>query len=144
MTITPPVLTEWEPPCPAHLPPTYRKAETLPARVSDYNYDPPRETVSRVDRRDANLICSDLPDGNHMLVVDIDLPAALVPSSTPGHYHLYIGETMTWRQYKRVLRAMYRAGLIQYGFYAAAKRRGYTSVRPPWVRKTENDVLAPY
>lgn len=131
---------DWEPPYPAHDRPTYRLAETLPAVVDDYAYDPPRDVVSTVDRDRANLICSDLSGRRgalHMPILDIDLPAALVSSSTPGNSHLYIGKAMTWRQYRKLLKALYKAGIIQYGFYAAAKRRGYTSVRTPWTRKGE-------
>jgi hypothetical protein len=59
----------------------------------------------------------------------------LIPSSTPGHFHLVIERAMTWRSYKRLLKAMTRAGLLEKGFTTMAIRRGYTSVRVPWVKK---------
>lgn len=71
----------------------------------------------------------------HSVVLDIDMEAELVPSSTPGHYHLYIDHAMTWDQYTRIIAAMTDAGIVQPGYYAASVARGFTAVRLPWIRK---------
>lgn len=72
---------------------------------------------------------------HHMLVLDLDVPAALVPSSTTGHSHLFIAAHMTWEQYERVLDALAAAGIVEHGYVGASKARGFTAVRLPWVRK---------
>lgn len=71
----------------------------------------------------------------HKVVVDIDMPARLVPSSTPGHFHLYIDHEMTWRQYVQLLDALVEAGIVEPGYVKAAERRGFTAVRLPWITK---------
>ena len=71
----------------------------------------------------------------HTPVLDIDIPAYLIPSATPGHSHLYIDHLMTWRQYKRLLKALARAGIIEKGYADASIRRGHTCVRVPWRKK---------
>ena len=71
----------------------------------------------------------------HAPVLDIDIPAALIASSTAGHSHLIIEKALTWRQYKRLLRELARAGIVERGYYTMSRRRGYSSVRLPWVRK---------
>lgn len=71
----------------------------------------------------------------HTFVVDLDTPATLVPSSTPGHSHLYIDTPMTWDRYLAVLEAMAAAGILERGYVGASKARGFTAVRLPWVRR---------
>ena len=93
----------------------------------------------RGDAADANVTTSKiLGKDTHKLVLDLDLPAALLPSSTRGHFHLYIDHEMTWKQYRKVLRALAGAGIIESGYLGASEQRGYTSVRLPWVRKPGN------
>ena len=77
------------------------------------------------------------PTQMHTFVVDIDLPATLMPSSTPGHSHLYIESYMSWSQYVKVLDAMAEAGIIEYGYVNASKARGFTAVRLPWIRRND-------
>lgn len=79
----------------------------------------------------ANLISSQLPDGRHAPVFDVDLPCAAIRSTTPGHYHLYIEKPMSWRKYKRLLRALYKAGVIERGYYTASVARRASYVRKP-------------
>jgi len=83
----------------------------------------------------ANIISSEIGQGLHTPVLDIDIHAALVPSSTKGHYHLYLDSPLTWRKYKRLLRALKRAGIIEPGYYKASVSRHATDLRLPWVRK---------
>jgi len=85
--------------------------------------------------QDANLISSKCCNGQHAPAIDIDFPARLVPSSTEGHYHLYFDIQMPWWKYKRLLRALKNAGIVEKGFYKIAKRRKQTHLRLPHVRK---------
>lgn len=89
---------------------------------------------------DANLVSSNVNDGGfnlnyHLPVLDIDYPAHLEPSTTEGHYHLYLNKRITWTQYCKIMDAMYEAGLLEAGFVKLSKKRGATFVRKPGHRK---------
>ena len=71
----------------------------------------------------------------HRPMLDLDFPATLIPSTTEGHFHLYLDKPMTWRKYKRLLRALGEAGIIEHGYMQASLERGYSSLRLPWVKK---------
>lgn len=83
----------------------------------------------------ANLVSSLCDNGMHMPTLDIDLPCRLVPSSTPGHYHLYIDVALEQEKYLRLVDAMAEAGIVQKFYAEAARIRGATFVRPSWVKK---------
>lgn len=87
----------------------------------------------------ANVVTSRVPDsgwpGVHRPVLDIDVPAALIPSSTPGHSHLYIDRKLSWPTYVKLLDALGQAGILEAGYVEASRERGHTAVRLPWVRK---------
>ena len=93
------------------------------------------------DMKEANLVSSLLPDGRHAPVIDLDIPIRFVPSATPGHWHAYIERPMTWRQYRILLRAFYRAGLIERGFYWRGIQREATFVRLPGIPKLGEKVV---
>lgn len=88
---------------------------------------------------DANLVSSRVGDddsnapidGWHAPALDIDVPAALIPSSTPGHHHLYFDTLMTWEDYHKLLRVMAEVGLIESGYVLAAEARKATMLRKP-------------
>lgn len=71
----------------------------------------------------------------HLPVIDIDLPCKLIPSSTEGHFHLYIDHPMPWGQYVELLAALAFAGIVEKGYVNASERRGQTFVRKPGVKK---------
>ncbi len=75
-----------------------------------------------------------------MPTLDIDHPALLEPSSTPGHYHLFLDVPMSWRAYRRLLRALYRGGVIGRNAYWRSLDRGASFVRPPGVVKTREEL----
>jgi len=85
--------------------------------------------------QDAEVVSSEIGGGMHSPVLDIDVSAYLVPSSTPGHSHLYIDYPMSWRQYKRLLKALAKSGLVEPGYVKASIRRKHTAVRVPWLKK---------
>jgi hypothetical protein len=90
------------------------------------------------DHDNATLVTSMTTTGWHMPVIDIDLPCMLVPSSRPGHFHLYINKKMPFEDMLDMLRAMNMAGVVQDGIIHHVQRRGYASVRYPGVTK-ENE-----
>lgn len=113
-----------------HLPRVFRRVKVWHAGYSSV------EEAERCSAADANVITSEIQHSDlHAPVLDMDIPCALVPSSTPGHFHLYIEKPMTWRTYRRLLKALGRAGVLEDGFVKASLDRGYTSVRVPWVKK---------
>lgn len=96
----------------------------------------------------ANVYTSEIADGSHAgqhtVAIDLDVPARLIPSSTPGHSHLYVDVPMTWDKYSALLAALADAGVIEPGYEASAKRRKWTSLRLPWIKKTEGEVAHAY
>lgn len=98
------------------------------------------------DRDDANVVTSVIawenhgPDGEripaaHWPVLDIDFEARLVPSSTPGHYHLYLEKHVDHDQYMRLLEELERTGIVGPGYDHFSRQRGYTTARLPHVKK---------
>jgi hypothetical protein len=85
---------------------------------------------------ECNLITSQLLGTKHLPVLDFDFECRLVPSRTPGNYHLYINKEVEWDKYAKMLVAMRDAGVLQDGYVASALHRGYTGVRKP---KENND-----
>lgn len=78
---------------------------------------------------DANLVSSLCADDLHMPAIDLDIPVRLKPSSTEGHFHLFIDKKITWEHYTEILRTMYEAGLVEKGFYELSVARGATFLR---------------
>lgn len=86
---------------------------------------------------DANISTSlreDLPE-YHALLLDLDIPAWLIPSSSEGHSHLYVDARIPQDTYFQLLDALADAGVIQRGYAEASKRRGGTALRLPWIKK---------
>lgn len=98
------------------------------------NYTSYHDEVSSIEQADLVTSHSSI-EGYHLPVLDLDFRAYLIPSSTHGHYHLYMDRPVPWRKYKKLLKALYRAGIIEYGFYKNSIKRGYTSARLPWISK---------
>lgn len=71
----------------------------------------------------------------HCPVIDIDLPCTLTPSTTPGHYHLEIDAPMSWKRYRRLLKALVKAGIVEKGYYRASAMRKESFVRLPGVKR---------
>lgn len=85
----------------------------------------------------AQVVSSEIDDkrGRHTIMVDVDLPARLVETTTPGHHHLYIDLELSWWKYRRLLRALMRAGVVSKGYYKMSLQRKATHLRPPWATK---------
>lgn len=85
----------------------------------------------------ANVITSHVLNqpGQHRVLLDIDEKVTVVPSSTPGHSHLYLDVQMPWETLVKLLEALREAGIVQDGFCAGAILQGHTTLRLPWVKK---------
>lgn len=70
-----------------------------------------------------------------VIVLGLDVPCRLLPSTTEGHFHLYIGKAIPWYEFECLLRVMVHCGLVEDGYYQAARRRCATFVRMPGVSK---------
>lgn len=113
------------------------------AKVDNFggHYDNGGTLTSQID--DANVITSMVKDNvtMHKVVIDLDLPAALIPSSTPGHFHLYIDHAMSADAYWTLLNALAAAGLIEENYAQASIDQGRSAVRLPWIKKeTDSDL----
>ena len=115
------------------IPRIFMKVETI-----DSPYGTP-EVIRVAEEYDANVVTSLLSDGFHAPVLDIDFGAQLIPSSTPGHFHLYVDKAMTWRNYRRLLKALGNAGVLEPGYVRASIRRGHSAVRKPGLLKLQAD-----
>lgn len=104
---------------------TYSQEEREPASVAE-----------------ANIVTSlrDDQPGKHALLIDLDIPAWLVPSSTPGHSHLYVDVAIDEAAYFRLLDSLAECGVIQRGYAKSSQGRGGTALRLPWVKKPENSA----
>lgn len=90
-----------------------------------------------VAQEEANAISSDDPTNpdRHWPVIDIDLPIRVVPSSTPGHNHLYIDVSLSTAVFMDILDALVAAGLVEEGFAQGSRRRGHADLRLPHIKK---------
>jgi len=115
------------------------------SRVSETGSDDPFKTYpeqrKKVTYDEANLISSRVDDGYggvssyHRPVLDIDLPIAVVPSSTLGHSHLFINKELTTDQYQRLLEVLRDTGIIEHGYMKQFNILGETCVRTPHAPK---------
>lgn len=76
----------------------------------------------------------------HKPVLDIDFPVRVAPSSTPGHFHLFLDREMTGDQFFELIDALNSADVLQSGYVEASMQRGFTAVRLPWIKKAPAKV----
>lgn len=77
----------------------------------------------------ANLVSSLTYNGRHAPVIDLDVPARLVPSKTPGHSHLYIDHEMEWSVYLELLQALAKNSIVESNYVRFTEARGMSFVR---------------
>ena len=114
----------------------YSEAMDNPGASEDY-IDEGRYEVT--DGGFANLTSSELSGYPrlHMPSLDLDFEAHLEPSTTPGHFHLYLNKAVSWEAYVKLLDALFDAGLIEYGFWHLSKERGGSFLRYPGHKKVK-------
>lgn len=117
--------------------PEFVRGHQLATIQEGYDKDDYAGSHLRADEAEkAHIVISAAPEpGMHRPLLDIDFPAQLIPSSTPGHFHLYMDKPMSWQTYSKLLAALAEAGIIEQGYANVSDARGYTSVRVPWARK---------
>lgn len=121
----------------------FRIVDSFLSRVTKWKVDFDSSTdYEHMDRKvvedlsDANAVSSQLLfSDKHLILLDIDHTCSLVGSSTAGHYHLYIDRELSWRQYRRLLKALVKAGVIEKGYYNVSKKRKATFLRVPGEKK---------
>jgi len=124
------------------LPKFMRKQQTVRANLLYYNES--YETNKKQDKyeerpiEEANMITSlDTAGwgGQHRPVLDLDMDAFLIESSTKGHHHLVIDHLLSTDQYFKLLDVLAEVGIVEPGFVDASKKRGATAIRLPWISK---------
>jgi hypothetical protein len=117
----------------------YYSVDFRPGQISEEPNQPvsrPQAELSRAQTWSSELVDAEgNRTGYHTVMIDIDHPVRVLPSSTAGHYHLYIDKPVGEIEYFRLLDALAEAGLVEQGYVAASKVRGSTHLRLPWVRK---------
>lgn len=63
--------------------------------------------------------------------VSLSADAALVPSRTRGHNHLYVDTEIPWNSYRRILNSMRSLGVLEEGFRFCSRMRGMSMLRLP-------------
>lgn len=112
---------------------TRRKELDTPYMIGEYT---PNAITSRMlgpDGSRQNVF--DRDDEYHRPILDIDFPAMLIPSSTEGHFHLYLDRPMKWKVYKKLLQALAEVGIIEPGYAGASIERRASYLRLPGVPK---------
>ena len=113
-------MARFEDPQPVVLQRSFYKVEWL---KDSYGYERsgPKKPCAEAE---ANLVGSRLRnpglDNYHAPVIDIDFEAQLLPSRTPGHYHLYLDTPIEWRHYKNLLKHLADVGIVEPGYAEAS------------------------
>lgn len=103
------------------------------------SYRQAEDRVQVADLADANLVSSRTTSGWHRPILDLDFPHRYVPSTTPGHGHLYLDiEVPRWRWILLML-ACRIAGVCEHGYVVWSLRRGANFVRVEGVDKAEHE-----
>ena len=129
---------------PRELPLEGQVLQTVDLMTDNYGGADGRYATSDPDK--AYVITSEIDGGprRHRPVLDIDLPARLIPSTTPGHFHLYLDIEIPHEKYMRLLDALGEAGILEPGYVLASKARGYTAARLPWIKKMKSPAEMVY
>jgi hypothetical protein len=88
--------------------------------------------------REVNVITSKVNGRRkHKVVLDLDYDAALIPTSTPGHFHLLIDKDVDEDAYEDFLLACHNIGLIADGNLNQWSMHRRQFLRLPHVRKSK-------
>ena len=99
------------------------------------------DPVGTSDILKANLISSRVTGyRKHRILLDIDHEAALIPSSTEGHYHLYINHLLTDEQMEKLVKVLEEIELIAPGNANQWWRHKALFLRLPWIKKRNENA----
>lgn len=104
---------------------TYKQVKNEPEEVSIF---------------DANLIGSRLQNTQtHRLMLDLDFECELVPSSTPGRYHLYANKFLHHEDMDKLVNTLVEVGILNEGIKTMQwDANGELALRLPWVKKGDD------
>ena len=106
------------------------------ANLDTVEYTHESHNVDTDDITKANLISSKVKGKKaHKPIFDLDSPAALIPSSTPGHFHLYLDKELSEEQMGMLVNTLWQVGLIAEGNLNQWDRFRGQFLRLPWVKK---------
>lgn len=123
------------------------KFSFVPTENMAYEAGIDREKVASLD--DANVISSQINpkytfdvEPRHKILLDIDYPAYLIPSSTPGHSHLYLDvpNGVEHEDYMALLKLLGKMKVIEQGYAEVSIARGHSDLRLPWVKKSDQPM----
>jgi hypothetical protein len=121
----------------------FKHTASLQQNSEQWKEFPVEHLIPVEDESEATLVSSAI-DGDdpwpgeqplHLPVLDIDFPAHLEPSTTLGHFHLYLDKEVEWDKYVAFLEAAKNADILEAGFVNASIKRKATYVRYPGVVK---------
>ena len=112
---------------------TRREELDTPYLIEKYEPNAITSRMFGLDGRRQNVWEKD--DEYHRPILDIDFPAMLIPSSTEGHFHLYLDRPIKWGVYKKLLLALSEAGIIEEGYAKASIARQASYLRLPGIPK---------
>lgn len=105
----------------------------------EYAFGRDREATSDLEGADvaSSLLANGWGGQRHLIALDLDVPAYLVPSSTRGHSHLYIDVPtgIEHEAYMALISLLAHLGVIEPGYANVSRQRGHTALRLPWVKK---------
>jgi hypothetical protein len=125
----------------------YRRASPLMERKRFKPFPPPGKNYGvhqkLTEDPEGILVSSEVTPNIHLPVIDMDYSIEAKESITPGHHHLYINKPVTWKNYKRLLKALLKADLIeQYWYESALKAKKSLVFHPSYLQKKVLDVLS--
>lgn len=111
------------------------QANVVSSYLREHFLKPRSTTIGDDDFLDFSSDLLDEP--RHIVALDLDIPAHLVPSHTEGHSHLYIDVPggVAHSDYMELLELLGRIGVIEPGYAEVSRKRGHTDLRLPWVAK---------
>jgi hypothetical protein len=104
--------------------------------VSSTRLDFPKDHVFDPEMTEVRVV------PRHAVLLDIDYPAHLVESSSPGHYHLYLDvpNGVKHDDYMELLAMLAKCGVIEKGYADVSIARGHSDLRLPWVSKDDQKL----
>lgn len=119
----------------------YNKSQLTDDSESEESWQDLHESERVEDLDEANVISSKWYDsGNgrlvlHKLFLDLDVEHLYVPSSTPGHGHLYLNVDLNPDQLEGLMATLVRFGIVSKGSLRQVRSRGASTLRLPWIKK---------
>ena len=114
------------------------------AQAQTYRPVPTSDGPNKGDLVGSHVATTTWGERLHMPAIDIDVPCRYVPSTTPGHGHLYIDLLVEEELYFELLDVLARCGIVEPGYASASKAKGQSTLRPPWRKKTPEEASLRY